>query len=498
MKYLSNRRALLLAATFALASPVFAQATASCDPTGSVSGVVGKAQFSMARAIQAVQSNATPLRDLQETIRLLIDDKTDNTPARNYLLGEAYVLLLTQPGIKPITTRGAIGLTTNPTGALDLFASTDSAFRAFEATKPDCASLVREWRQQKPWLTTLNDAIGALNAGKLDSAEYLANRALLLDTHAPYAYSVLASVASQRKNSAAAMEFWKKALDAAGTDTSYTDVKVKTMFDIANAASNRYEAATGAEKKALAKEAVSAWQEYLALATSDYLISDAIDRLSLLYTAAGDTASIPKLYAGLIANPSKYGELSLLHAGVVATRANRAADAAKLFESTIALNAYSRDALNNLAASYIQLHDYAKAFPLINRLIAIDPSNPDNVLLYAFAYQGMYKGTKDKKAQKVYSDSLMYYNSRSENMKVKVTITEFTRGDTETVLGGTIENMAATPKSYTLSVEFVDKAGSVIGSQDVPVGPVAPKSTQKFKVTIPKGGVYGFRYKPLN
>jgi hypothetical protein len=81
---------------------------------------------------------------------------------------------------------------------------------------------------------------------------------------------------------------------------------------------------------------------------------------------------------------------------------------------------------------------------------------------------------------------------------VKVTVTDFIRTDKETTIGGTIENRSATPKSYTLSMEFLDKSGAVVASQDVPVGPVAAKATQKFKVTVPKGGVYGFRYKPLS
>ena len=34
--------------------------------------------------------------------------------------------------------------------------------------------VIAQWRQQKPWLNALNGAINALNANKLDSAEYLA------------------------------------------------------------------------------------------------------------------------------------------------------------------------------------------------------------------------------------------------------------------------------------------------------------------------------------
>ncbi|HMI55564.1 MAG TPA: FxLYD domain-containing protein, partial [Gemmatimonadaceae bacterium] len=163
----------------------------------------------------------------------------------------------------------------------------------------------------------------------------------------------------------------------------------------------------------------------------------------------------------------------------------------------MAQNPYSRDALNNLAATYIQNNQFSKAFPLIDKLVAMDPSNPDNVLFYAFAYQGLYKGTKDKKLQKIYTDSLVYFNTKSENAPVKLLVTEFTRRADGTTLAGTIENRSSTSKTYNLNVDFVDKGGAVIGSGTATVGPVAPKSKGTFKITSPKGGVYGYRYKPV-
>ena len=366
-----------------------------------------------------------------------------------------------------------------------------------ERASPECVPAIQQWRQQKPWLNTLNAAINALNAHQLDSAETLAKRSLLLDRRAPYAYSVLGSVAQNRKNWAAANDYWKQTLAAAGTDTSYADVRVKTMYEIASSASDKANAATGAAKRAAAKEAIKPWQDYIAVANSDLLLADAVDNVGRMYTDAGDSASVSVIYAPMLANPSKYGELSLVHAGVVATRNGHQSDATKLFDAALTQNPYSRDALNDLAATYIQNNEFPKAFPLIDKLVAMDPSNPDNPLLYAFAYQGLYKGTKDKKLQKVYTDSLVYWNSKSENATVKLIVTEFTRRATETMIGGTVENRGTTAKSYTLSFDVLDKNGSVTDTQTASVGPVAPKATQKFRITSAKGGAYGYKYKPL-
>jgi len=495
MRVFVTRIAAALSIGVAAASPLSAQRVATCDPTANTKGDIAKAQFSMTRAI-SVGDKGNPTRDLLEVLRL-VDNGNDNPTARNYLRGEAYIIYLMQPNAPAVMQRGMLGMTTNPTGTIDLYVAADSAFSIVEKASPECGPTITQWRQQKPWLNALNGAINALNAGQLDSAEALAKRSLLLDRHAPYAYSVLGSIARNRKNWAAANDYWKQALAAAGTDTTYADVRTKTLYEIASATSDRAEAQSGAAKRAAAKEAIKPWQDYIAVANNDLLLADAVDNVARMYVEAGDSASVPTIYAPMLANPTKYGEISLVHAGVIATRNGRQADAIKLFDAALAQNPYSRDAINNLAATYIQNGEFPKAFPLIDRLVALDPSNPDNPLLYAFAYQGLYKGTKDKKLQKIYTDSLVYFNAKSENALVKVAVTEFTRRSDQTLLGGTIENRGTTPKTYTVNVEFLDKSGAVISTETTTVGPVAPKKSGTFKITSAKGGVYGYRYKPV-
>ncbi|MDP9203456.1 MAG: tetratricopeptide repeat protein [Gemmatimonadota bacterium] len=499
MRAFVNRVAVAFAFGAAAAAPAAAQnpaqIAATCDPTANTKGDIAKAQFSMTRAIAAAEKG-NPMRDVQEVLRL-VGSGNDNPTARNYLRGEAYIIYLMQPNTPAVVPRSTLGLTTNPTGTIDLYAAADSAFSMVEQASPECALVIAQWRQQKPWLNALNGAINALNAGQLDSAEMLAKRSLILDRRAPYAYSVLGSIAQNRKNWAAATDYWKQTLAAAGTDTTYADVRTKTMYEIASAASDRAESATGAAKRAAAREAIKPWQDYIGIANNDLLLADAVDNVARMYAAAGDSALVPGIYAAMLANPSKYGELTLVHAGVVATRNGRHADAIKLFDAALAQNPYSRDAVNNLAATYIQNNEFPKAFPLIDRLVTLDPSNPDNPLLYAFAYQGMYKGTKDKKLQKIYTDSLVYFNSKSENATVKVAVNEFTRRPNETLLAGTIENRGKTSKTYTVTMEFLDKSGNVISTETTTVGPVAPKASQTFKIKSAKGGAYGYRYKPL-
>lgn len=502
------RLAAVATTTIVFAAPSLAQnppsagaapAGPTCDIDNGKPQAVTRATFSMARAQSALKAARNPTKDLRDVVSLLSAPslEKENPVGRAYLLGQAYILFLGQPDITPITTRSTIGLTTDPAGTIDLFAAADSAWRVVEATSSGCAALGQQWRQQKPWLTVTNAAINALNSNKLDSAEYLAKRALILDRTAPYAYSVLASVAKARKDYPAAADYWKKTLTAIGTDTAFNDVRDRTLYDAASVTTERAEAATGAEKKALARDAINAWNALLAHVMDDVQNTAAIISLPKLYVAAGDSLSIPKIYAPMIAQPGHYGENTMMQAGVVASQYKHPEDAATLFAAVLARNPYQRDALNNLAASYIFTSQYDKVFPVVTRLTDLDPSNPDNWMLSAYSYAGLLKTTKAGKLNKQYTDSLVYYNGKADKMPVKVSFIEFTRTSDGTTLAGSIENKSAAAKTYPLSVDFLDRTGQVLFTETVTVGPVPAKGTKEFRIKSAKGGVTGFRYKPL-
>ena len=129
----------------------------------------------------------------------------------------------------------------------------------------------------------------------------------------------------------------------------------------------------------------------------------------------------------------------------------------------------------------------------------MDPSNPDNYMLYAFEFAGKLKKKVDAKTQKMYNDSLIYWNNKSEKLPVKVTFTEFSRNADGTTLAGEIENRSTTAKTYTMSVDFLGQDGGVLFTETASVGPVSPKQKKEFKIHNAKQDVkvVGYRYKPL-
>ncbi len=501
MKVLS--KSLFAAATMVVATPLFAQQTTEA-PAGPVCEIeqgkpqpVARAMLSLTKA-QTVMKTGDASADLKAIVTLLTapNFKNENPVGRAFMLASAYVFLLEQPGVAAVMPRGSVGIVTDPAAPIDLFAAADSAISIVEQSSPACATYMAPFRQQKAWLNVTNAAINALNANQLDSAEVFANRSLKLDRTSPYPYTVLASVAKSRNNMPAAVEYSKKVVETSGADSTYADVKERAIFEIASVQTNAAMKATGAEKARLAREASAAWSQLSE--SSDFIQSQAaVANLQRTYIAAGDSAQLGKIYAPMIADPSKFSEGALLQAGVIASQFKRPDDAALLFEGVVARNPYSRDGLNNLAASYLQAGETQKAIPVIDKLVALDPSNPDNWMLYAFGYVGKLKTTKDAKLTKSYNDSLVFYNNKSEKMPVQVLFTEFSRNSEGTTLAGKIENRGTTAKTYPIAIEFLGPKGEVLYTETASVGPVAPKASAEFRVKSAKTGVAGYRYKPL-
>ena len=494
---------LFAAATIVSAAPAFAQQTATATAAGTCEIEQGKPQAIARATLSLTRANAAmkggnPTKDLKDIVAALNAPtlKNDNPVGRAFLLASAYVLLLEQPSIEPVSPRSAVGLTTDPGGTIDLFAAADSAITIVEQSSPSCASYMVPFRQQKAWLNTTNAAINALNANKLDSAKIYAKRSLTLDRKSPYAYTVLASVAKKKENFPAMMEYSKQVIAAAGDDTLYADVKERAMYELASTTAERAGKSTGAQKKALAIEAIAAWLP-LVNSKDDVQGTIAINNLQKMYIAAGDSLQQNKIYAPLIAAPAKYSEGALLQAGVVASQIKRPDDAAILFEAAANRNPYSRDALNNLAASYLQAGETEKAGPIIDKLVALDPSNPDNYMLYAYQYVGRLKKKSDAKTTKMYNDSLIVWNTKAEKMPVKVSFNEFSRNSEGTTLVGAVENRSTTPKSYSLVFEFLGPKGEVLFTETAAVGPVPAKGTKEFTIKSAKQGVAGYRYKPI-
>jgi tetratricopeptide (TPR) repeat protein len=300
------------------------------------------------------------------------------------------------------------------------------------------------------------------------------------------------------------------------------------MFNIAGVKAQAAEAATGEQQKTLAREAAASLQAFLTAAPGTPDAGRAQQVLARMLMLTGDKAAVRGTYADHLASPDKYSDLALTQAGVTASQVQDTASAAKLFEAALAQNPYSRDALNNLSATYYSLKQFDKIVPIARRLIAVDPSNGDNYAFLSLAYNGL-AGSAAAGAKKALNDSAFKYYTQSEQLPVKVTFNEFTRGENRAVVGMQVEAKAPTesaqpatpapragarpgarpaaaaaakpapaaPKTYNVRLEFLDKNGNVVDTQTQSVGPVAPGERKDVKFETTKPGVAAFRYAPL-
>jgi len=477
-----------------------------------------------ARAAQSASKPADAARNLSSAVKLLTEapEKINNPNGRNMVLGKALSLWLMQPDMGYTAKRATLGYASDPEGTVDLVAAIDEAFSVVEKADPGCADQTAAWRAQKPWVTLVNGAIEHLNGGRSDSAEVYAKRSMQLFAGAPYGHMVLGNLA-QTTNPDEAIQHYRMAVDAA-TDSSFDEAKRGILLSLANLASDVADSATQQDtKQKYSGIATQAFEQITKEFPNSQQATAAQTGLSRLRLASGDTAGFRATYADQIANPSKYTYHELLGPAVAAARAGQHADAAKLFENVLTLNAYNRDALFNGALMYHEMKEYEKMLPLIARLTAIDPSNDDNWRLYAHAYSGMARalrpaapapaarqgaGARPAPAPKLdaateariksYNDSTVKYFEMAEKMQDKVEFTEWSNGAEKSTLAGTVTNKGAQPKSYDLTIEFLDKSGAVVDTQTANVANVGANDRGRFSVATEKPGVVGFRYKPIS
>jgi tetratricopeptide (TPR) repeat protein len=515
---------MLLVAAASLGAQQAAKPT--CDIGQAAKGNLARASLSFDVARQAGTGPAAE-GQLKNTVKLLESANPGDDPtARAYILGEALSLWMNQPNVGLAPKRGTVGFTANPEASIDLIGTVDSLFTIVEKAKPDCAYFTAYYRGgQKFYLDLANDAINALNADKLDSADFYATQAHRIYPESPYGVMVLGNVASKRSDNAKALQYWRTAADAASKDSSYRDVQRQMLSNIGTVYLNRANATTGADRLAAARSAAESFAELLAVpaTTGPYLYGSRQNYQTALLLA-GDTAKFVASYQPLLQNPSGYVYQDLLNSAVNAARSERAADAGKLFEATLAQNAYNRDALFNLAVTYLTLEQNDKVSPIVARLVAVDPGNPENYNLAARAYLTLAKAARAKKDIKVaaaYNDSTLTWYTRGNKLPVEVTFSEFTPSEKDLIIGGTVldrrdkidpaggepapvkgkttKATKAAPKSFeakavTLNFEALDKSGAVVGKQSVTTEALTPGKSAKFTLTIAAPNAMAYRY----
>jgi predicted Zn-dependent protease len=473
---------------------VSAQAPAKCEIDDGKPGQVKDARNALVTA-GLLGKPDDKKKQITKAIGLLTTPQASaNAVGRNWLLGRALVTLAAMPDQPTVATKASLGYTGAPADQVDLVLAADSAFDVVEQAMPQCESETEQYRRV-PYVGLVNSAVNLYNAKQIDSAVAVAERALIIYPKSPVAYNVIGNARQSKDDIPGAVDAFKKMVVAIGSDTAYTEEKKQAMLNIPQLLAAEADAAEAPKKQEYAKQAAEAYQAYLKDYPNDAGAQSGLARVQLL---AGDSASANKIYSEMLASPDKYTDMQLLEAGVNAARADRAKDASQLFEAGLKKNPYYRDGLFNVAVTYLTTDQLDKMPPVLERLVSVDPNNPDNYRVWVNYYQDKVKAEKNPAAKKQLNDSVLKYFKLFSEPTVKVAFNLFSREAGKATLGGTIENLSTAAKTYTLKVDFLDTSGNTVATQEATVGAVEPKASKPFRITAEKPGIAAFKYAPLD
>jgi tetratricopeptide (TPR) repeat protein len=428
------------------------------------------------------------------------DDYGNDQLQRNLVLGSALVMWNDQPGQAPVAKASELGFKNGGDATVDLLKKADSLFTAVETANPACKDQT-EYYRQKPWAQMINEVGPLINADKLDSAQALLDRSLIIYRDSPFSYYFKGQIAQQKQDWKGAQEAFDKAVQLADTasvakDSNVANVKEFSEFARAFASFRSAQGLTGDQQKTAMKTAADLYRQYLKDYPSGPNAQPAQAGLTAALQSAGDTESLAAVWTDMAANPSNYKPEQLYDAGVQAYAAEKYDQAVKLMELGEQGNPYLRPGLFNLANAYWKNNQFDKMVPVAQKLVSIDPDNPDNYQLLAIAYQGLGKAATDPKVQKSYSDSVSKYVVASDKLPVKVTFTSFTNDSSKHTVEGKVENLGAQPKKVTLAIQFVDKSGNVVDTQSAALD-LKPNESAPFTLTGSGAGIVAYKYEAV-
>lgn len=468
---------------------------------------LAEASIELQRAAQFLTDEAATDAQRQDALNILRDVGGDlsserrfraNPVGRAFALAQLYMLWMhTDDELRTMSER-ELGLSRNADAQVTLLTSADSLLDIVEAQGPTCGELTFPWRLSRPWNYRVTTAYSLIGEGKLDEAEAMLNEALVLDTTSPFTYNALAQIEAQRENIPAMLEQLGKAIELAQQDTSLAETARQMRTQYASVLQGY--AGGLADTTERNRELVRAAELFLELgleAPNDpngpAFLSQVLDVGMMIQ----NDELVSRVLNTLLASPDAFPDLSLLLGAETARMGDRSDDAITLYRAVLEKNPYVRDANYFLAYLLLEKDAAADVLPLTERLVEIDPSNPDNYLMRSIALREAANSEANAQRKRELTQQADRIGERESSMQHKLTVTVFERrGDGATMMG-TIENRGSAAKAFTVAVSFIDREGNVLDTQTVTTESVAPNSLVEFTVQSSAEGIGAWKYAPL-
>lgn len=481
------------------ATPAMAQ-QAECPVDVYSPNQLAQAGLTIGRAAQMGEAPEAQ-KVLRDAMKFLQDEKklAANPVGAGFLKAQIYVLWMHQDGIGNTLTNEQLNAKGVKTESVDLVSATDSLLKAVEALAPSCAEQTQQWRSAKPWTVRINKAYTFLGAEQLDSAEFYAKQSAQLFPSSPFVHNIQAQLANKKGDTPGMLAHLRLAIAEAAKDTSLAETQKQMQFQLAQTAQTYAMTGGAADKGPLQKEALGIFVTLLRAHPGANDGSFAFSSAAEIIQLNQDSVAARELLAPMVADPSPYSDLTLLMAADLSRGFSRNADAMAMYAGALAKNPNIRDANYFLAYMYYEAKQPEKMLPLTDKLIEIDPSNGDNFLMRAYAYQLMAQAEKDakKKAELLKQQDEFAAKENTLSQQHKLLVNRFERRAEGAAIGGTIDNLGKAAKSFTLKMDFLDAAGNVVESMTAEVANVKPGDRGTFEFTPTKAGIVAYKYEAL-
>lgn len=361
-------------------------------------------------------------------------------------------------------------------------AGADSAFRKAEELSPGCAEEIGKWRQTA-YAALVNPGLAALKAEQPDSAALFFRGATQTYPQRPEAWFYLASITFNQRNLDSANLYFERAI-AAANDPAQADMKAQAQY-------YRGVALLQLQKP---QDAVPVLEAYHQAKPDDI---EGVKALVNAYRAAGMADKAKELEAQLVAAGGAGGggavaSSDLFSIGVSMYQEKKFAEAAEAFGKVVEQEPYNRDALYNLANTYLALQDWPKLVETSRRLIALDPLNETALKMLGEGF----KQTKQidsalATAERVLGLPAVLNDPQLQPRAGGAAFVATAVGRDAKTGGG----RAIAPKPLTLAVEFLAADGTAVGSQEVQLPALAAGATHPVNAEAQGEGIVGWRYK---
>ncbi len=398
--------------------------------------LVNSAQLYLKNAVQAKSPDqrATNLRDASRVLNQGLAEGQAENPAVWYFLGRYYLL------------------TEDMAGA-------DSAFTRAVKGEADCKDDVDTYRRQA-WVPEIQAAADALNKNDLETAKVHFRKGNAIYREDPLGFYYLANVFTNQGNLDSAIIYYHRTVDliqpiveasrAAAAQPKPVNAKgapATSQPAVDSSAVETYE--TSVFNLARLYHQLQKWdssaiwyQRYRQEKPGDM---QALAGLAVVYQESGDSVRAAKLYDEMLAKADQVPLLDLFGAGISLFKSGQYQRAADAFQAVLKKSPYYRDALYNLASTYLSMSSTKdttipqaqreattkqvgeKMLPIARRMVEVDSYNRNSLRMLAMAYQ--FAGMQD---------SILAALTRAEDLPYEVNVTTFQEVENGHQVRGTI------------------------------------------------------------